>query len=61
MIISGVGSVADEKPIINIYKELKYSSNNLGCCKMDFSRNCLKISFYNIKKKREYNFSIHKV
>ena len=61
MIISGVGRVSNNLPILNIYKELKYSSNNLGCCMIDFSRNCLKISFFNIKKKREYNFSIYKV
>lgn len=61
IIISGVGSQNNELPVVNIYKELKYESNNLGCCMIEFHKNSLNIHFYNIKKKKEYNFSIHKV
>jgi len=61
MIISGVGNEKNKLPNINIYKELKYNSNNLGCCMINFKKNKLDISFYNFKKKKEYNFSIHKV
>lgn len=63
MIISGVGGDYDKNDLINfnIYKELKYISNNLGCVMLDFSKNNLKIQFFNIDKNKEYNFTIHKI
>jgi tartrate-resistant acid phosphatase type 5 len=61
IIISGVGSCSKNLPIIKIYKEIKYISNKLGCCMIDFTKTKLVVSFYNIYKKREYNFSVHKV
>ena len=68
MIISGVGSGNgngtsngnDLKPIIKIYDELKFISKELGCCMIEFTKNRLNISFYNIKKKKLHNFSIIK-
>lgn len=61
IIISGVGSCSNNLPIIKIFKEIKYLSNKLGCCMIHFSKNKLDVSFFNIYKKREYNFSVHKV
>jgi hypothetical protein len=60
MIISGVGSIGDKTPIIKIYDELKFSSNELGCCMIEFTKKKLNISFYNIKKQKIHNFSIIK-
>jgi len=60
MIISGVGSSADKSPIIKLYDELKFSSNELGCCMVDFSKTRLNINFYNTNKKKIHNFSIIK-
>jgi tartrate-resistant acid phosphatase type 5 len=60
MIISGVGSTTDKSPIIKIYDELKFSSNELGCCLVDFSKTQLNIMFYNTNKKKIHNFSIIK-
>ena len=60
MIISGVGSIKDKSPIIKIYDELKFSSNELGCCLVDFSKTRLNINFYNTNKKKIHNFSIIK-
>ena len=60
MIISGVGSSGDKSPVIKIYDELKFSSNELGCCIVEFSKNRLNITFYNTNKKKIHNFSIIK-
>ena len=64
MIISGVGSnfdnSFDNKPIIKIYDELKFVSKDMGCCIIEFTKNKLNISFYNIKKEKLHNFSIIK-
>ena len=60
MIISGVGSSADKSPTIKIYDELKFSSNELGCCLIDFSKTRLNINFYNTNKTKIHNFSIIK-
>lgn len=60
MIISGVGSQNNEYPILKVYKQLKFSNNQLGCVIIDVKKNTLRISFYNINKKNMYNFSIHK-
>ena len=60
MIISGVGSKYNELPILKVYKQLKFSNNDLGCILIEVIKNRLKISFYNINKKNMYNFSIHK-
>lgn len=60
MIISGVGSIGDKTPIIKLYDELKFSSNELGCCMIEFTKKKLNISFYNIKKQKIHNFSIIK-
>ena len=60
MIISGVGSQYNNYPILKIYKQLKFSNNELGCIIIDVLKNTLKISFYNINKKNIYNYSIHK-
>jgi tartrate-resistant acid phosphatase type 5 len=60
MIISGVGSSSDKSPIIKIYDELKFSSNELGCCMVEFSKTRLNITFYNTNKKKIHNFSIIK-
>lgn len=63
IIISGVGGMCDTNNLINfkIYKEIKYISNNLGCAMLEFTKNNLKISFFNINKEKEYNFVIHKI
>ena len=61
MIISGVGSETNKNPIVKIYKELKFSSNELGCFTIDFFKSRLDINYYNIKKKKIYNFSLHKL
>ena len=61
MIISGVGSETKNQPILKIYNELKFGSNELGCFTIDFIKNRLCINFYNIKKEKIHNFSIHKL
>ena len=61
MIISGVGSKTGKTPILKIYNELKFGSNELGCFTIDFIKNKLCINFYNIKKEKIHNFSIHKL
>ena len=60
MIITGVGSSVNKSPIIKLYDELKFSSNELGCCMVEFSKNRLNITFYNINKQKIHNFSIIK-
>jgi tartrate-resistant acid phosphatase type 5 len=64
MIISGVGcnlnNTINRKPIIKIYDELKFISNEMGCCIIEFTKKKLNISFYNIKKEKLHNFSIIK-
>ena len=64
MIISGVGSnfnnSIDNNPIIKIYDELKFISKEMGCCVIEFTKNKLNVSFYNIKKEKLHNFSIIK-
>lgn len=61
MIISGVGSQHNNKyPIIKIYDELKFSSNELGCCIIEVNKKKLSISFYNINKQKIHNFSVNK-
>jgi len=60
MIISGVGSMVGKYPIIKIYDELKFSSNELGCCLIEVTKNKLNIGFYNINNKKIHNFSVNK-
>lgn len=60
MIISGVGGKLHTGPPIMLYNELKYRSTNLGCCVIDFTKNFLKISFYNTEKKKEYTCIVSK-
>ena len=60
MIISGVGCVNDKEPILELFSELKFTSNKLGCLIIDFSKNKLNISFYDINKVKIHNFSILK-
>ena len=60
MIISGVGSMVGKYPIIKIYDELKFSSNELGCCLIEVTKNKLNIGFYNISNKKIHNFSVNK-
>jgi tartrate-resistant acid phosphatase type 5 len=64
MIISGVGSnfkdSINNNPIIKIYDQLKFTSKEMGCCVIEFTKNKLNVSFYNIKKEKLHNFSIIK-
>ena len=66
MIISGVGYTSTSKSgngdIDNILlaKELRFSSSEPGCVKIDIKRNCLTISFINTKKIVLNSFKIKK-
>ena len=60
MIISGVGAKTHHNNPIMIYNELKYRSSKLGCCMIDFTKNFLKISFYNTTKEKEYTCIVSK-
>lgn len=60
MIISGVGSQNKHYPVIKLFKQLKFKSEELGCVIIEPYKNKLDISFYNINKSKLNNFSIHK-
>lgn len=60
MIISGVGGNSYPKDII-IKNELKFSSNESGCIKIDITKNTLKITFFNVNKDIIYGFTIKKI
>ena len=60
MIISGVGSIKDDFPIIKIYDELKFTSNELGCVMIHVTKNRLNVGFYNSDKKNIHSFNINK-
>ena len=60
IIISGVGSQNKQYPIIKLFKQLKFKSEELGCVIIEPFKNKLDISFYNINKAKINNFSIHK-
>jgi len=60
MIISGVGAINDEYPIIKIYDELKFTSNELGCVMIHVTKNRLNVVFYNSDKQSVHSFNINK-
>ena len=60
MIISGVGCMSGKMPVLELYNELKFFSNELGCLMIEFNKNKLNISFYNANKIKIHNFSIVK-
>jgi len=60
MIISGVGSMTDNMPILKIYDELKFTSNELGCVMIDVNSKKLTITFYNVDKERLHSFNVIK-
>ena len=61
MLICGVGSIIEEDIKFYNNKELKYFSNTLGCGKIDFFKNSMKIYLYNTQGKNEYSFIINKL
>lgn len=61
MIISGVGGYTHSEERVKSFKELKFKSLDLGCVKIDVTRDELIISFYNITEQIMYSFKIKKV
>jgi tartrate-resistant acid phosphatase type 5 len=61
MVICGVGSLEEENIKFYNNQELKFSSNTLGCGKIDFYKNTMNIYLYNVSGEKEYSFIINKI
>jgi len=62
IIISGTGSTTRKTPVMirSFTKDLKFYSENLGCCVLLFTKESIEILFYNNKNEIEYSYKIIK-